>query len=62
MKGLIFLFLVVALFGITWGYVDDIHKQSFKAVIRKNLLPITLALVIVGFAVVFSLNTTLRFV
>lgn len=62
MKGLILLFLSIAIFGIVWGYMDRYTRSNVKAVVRKNLLPITLAIFAVAVAVAFSINTTLRLV
>ena len=61
MKGLVLLFIAVAGFGIAWRYMDKVSKRHIKAVVRENLMPITAAVLTVALAVVFSLNTTLRF-
>lgn len=62
MKGLVLLFLSIAVFGIGWGYASKKSRAEFKSFVAKNLLAILLAVVAVGVAVFFSMNTTLRFV
>lgn len=62
MKGLVLLFLSIAGFGICWGYASKKSRTEFKSFVAKNLLAILLAVVAVGAAVFFSMNTTLRFV
>lgn len=62
MKGLILLFLTISIFGIVWGYLSPDTRLEVKTVVRKNLLPLICAVLAVGIAVFFSLNTTLRLV
>lgn len=62
MRGLVLLFLVVALGGIAWGYAGRPQRKAFVAVVRKNLLPILLAAASVAVAIVVSTNTVLRLV
>lgn len=62
MKGLILLFLCISIFGIGWGYLDTDTRTSIKSVVRKNLFPIVLGLLVVAVAIFLSVNTTLRLV
>ena len=62
MKGLILLFLVVAGFGILWGYLQVEVRKLVLTFIGKNLFPIMVAILVVTIAIVLSVNTTLRFV
>ena len=62
MKGLILLFLAIAIGGIAWGYADKPSRKGVSAFIKKNLLPIILAVVAVAVAIFVSTNTTLRLV
>jgi len=62
MKGLILLFLVIAIFGIAWGYTDSESRSCIKSGVRKNLMPIILGILAVAVAIVVSTNTTLRLV
>lgn len=62
MKGLILLFLVVAGFGILWGYLPVEVRKRVLTFIGKNLFPIMVAILVVTIAIVLSVNTTLRFV
>lgn len=62
MKGLILLFLVVAGFGILWGYLPVEVRKQVLTFIGKNLFPIMVAILVVTIAIVLSVNTTLRFV
>jgi len=61
-KGLILLFLSIAIFGIVWGYMDRYTRSNVKSVVRKNLFPIVLGLLVVAVAIFLSVNTTLRLV
>ena len=62
MKGLVLLFIVVALSLIAWGYTDKDTRAWVKQVVRKNLFAIVAASLIVTVAIVVSTNTTLRLV
>ena len=62
MKGLIVLFLAVTVFGIAWGYASVDAKEGVKKVVRKNILPISVAVLAVAIAIFVSTNTTMRLV
>lgn len=62
MKGLILLFLVIALSLIAWGYTDKVTRNWVKQVVRKNLFAIAASAVIVTAVLFVSLNATLKLV
>lgn len=62
MRGLIFLFLAIVFFGITWRYVNPSDKGVIKQFIRSNFWIVAVAVLAVAIAVFFSTNVTLRLV
>lgn len=61
MKGLVLLFLVVAGSVIAWGYASKAQKRTALKWVGNHAWAVLIALVTVAFAVLFSANTTLRF-
>lgn len=62
MKGLFLLFIAVSVFLIGWGYASSQSRRMFGTVIRKNLLAIVFALLVVSAVAFFSVNTTMRLI
>jgi len=61
MKGLVLLFIVIVGSVIAWGYATKAQKHRAIKWVGANAWAVLIALVTVAAAVLFSANTTLRF-
>lgn len=57
MKFVLLSFVVLASTGIIWGYMSSESKSVVKSVVKKNVIPVLMALIFVICALIFSSNT-----
>ena len=62
MKAALMMFIALAALLIGWSYASKEAKEWIGGVVRKNILQILLAMLVVVVAVVFSSNLTLRLI
>lgn len=61
MKGLVLLFFIIAGGGVAWQYTPRGARRDIKNWLVNNIWVIIVAFVFVAAAIVFSANTTVRF-